>query len=75
MREDQDKVFYREADDLLKEDHRYIKSWLRLTERTLRIAKKETEKNSNSRQMMENFFRWKPPESAKQQKADELQPD
>jgi hypothetical protein len=48
-REDQEKVFYREEQDLIKEDHQYLKSWLCLAERTLHIAKRETEKHTNAR--------------------------
>jgi hypothetical protein len=74
-REDQDRVFYREVDDLIQEDHRYIKSWLRLAERTICMAKKEVRTKTNSQQLIETFFQWKPPGTKKQHTAAELQPD
>jgi hypothetical protein len=75
MLEDRDKVFYKEESDLINEDHRYIKSWLRLAERTIRMAKKENTPQLNSRRLMENFFNWKPPGDTKKRTAAELQPD
>jgi hypothetical protein len=74
-REDQDKVFYKEEKNLIHEDHRFIKAWLRLAERTIRTAKKEAEPTMNSRRLMETFFRWKPPGNKKPHTAAELQPD
>jgi hypothetical protein len=64
-----------EEDDLIQEDQRYIKSWQRLAERTICMAKKEAEPTTNSRRLMETFLCWKPPENNKQRTAAELQPD
>jgi phage regulator Rha-like protein len=64
-----------EEDELAKEDQRFIKAWLRMTERTIKTAKKEAQQHSNSRKLMESFIQWRPSSKTRRRTASELQPD
>jgi hypothetical protein len=57
---DREKIFYKDVKTMLSEDNRYIKAWLKLAQRTFTAAKRDREKFSNERKMMETFFAWKP---------------
>jgi hypothetical protein len=74
-RDDREKLFYMEEDELAKEDQRFIKAWLRMTERTIKTAKKEAQQHSNSRKLMESFIQWRPSSKTRRRTASELQPD
>jgi hypothetical protein len=63
---DREKIFYKDAEDMLSEDNRYIRAWLKLAQRTFSAAKRERAKPSNERKLMETFFAWKPPERSRQ---------
>jgi hypothetical protein len=75
LRDDREKIFYMEEAELLKEDQRFIKSWLRLAERIIRTVKKEAQQHTNSRKLMESFVQWRKPTNTSRRTALELQPD
>jgi hypothetical protein len=74
-REDREKIFYMEEAELLKEDQRFIKSWLQLAERIIRTVKKEAQRHTNSRKLMESFVQWQKPTNTSRRTPSELQPD
>jgi hypothetical protein len=45
-REDREKIFYTDAHTLLQEEQRYIKAWIKLAERIIKITKKRTRKDN-----------------------------
>jgi hypothetical protein len=57
---DRDKIFYKDREQMLQEDTRYIKAWLKLAQRAFSTAKKEQAAQGNSRKLMETYFAWKP---------------
>jgi hypothetical protein len=57
--EDRAKIFFKTRDELLQEDARYVRAWIKLCERIIRVHKKETTGKSREGQFMENFFQWK----------------
>jgi hypothetical protein len=57
---DRDKIFYKTQEEMMKEDPRYIQSWLKLSERIIRIHKKEANKPNKARHMMEQYVQWRP---------------
>jgi hypothetical protein len=65
---DREKIFYKDMDEIIKEDTRYIKAWLKLAHRIYSAAKKEREKPRNEQKLMEQYFAWGPPISRKQRK-------
>jgi hypothetical protein len=67
-RSDREKIFYKDMDEILKEDTRYIKAWLKLAHRVYSAAKKEREKPRNEQKLMEQYFAWGPPISRKHRK-------
>jgi hypothetical protein len=62
MLQDRSKIFYKSKEELLQEDPRYITAWLRISERIIRIHRKEKKKTTKERTMMEQYFKWHPPE-------------
>jgi hypothetical protein len=57
---DREKIFFKDVKTMLSEDNRYIKTWLKLAQRIFTAAKKEREKPSNEKKLMETYFAWKP---------------
>jgi hypothetical protein len=57
---DRDKIFYKTQEEMMKEDPRYIQSWLKLSERIIRIHKKEANKPNKAQHMMEQYVQWRP---------------
>jgi hypothetical protein len=57
---DRTKVFYKTQDELLQEDARYVRAWIKLCKRIIRAHKKESTGKTREGQFMENFFQWKP---------------
>jgi ribonuclease HI len=72
---DRERIFYTEAEQLLQEDKRLIKAWLRIAERIIKTVKKENERPNNSRKLLETYLQWKPRTRKKPCTAAELQPD
>jgi hypothetical protein len=58
---DREKIFYKDLEEMLVEDTRYIKAWLKIAQRTFAAAKKEQNKPRNERKLMEHYFAWQPP--------------
>jgi hypothetical protein len=59
---DREKVFTKEKDELLREDTMTIKNWLRLAEKMIRISKREEKTARRTKAMMEQYFKWHPPD-------------
>jgi hypothetical protein len=74
-RDDREKIFYMEEQDLIWQDHRFIKSWIRLAERLIRTVKRQELIKSNKSRLMENYVHWQPRSNKKKLTASELQPD
>jgi hypothetical protein len=45
----------------MKKDPRFIKAWLKLSERFIRTNKNEAKHHSQEKGMMEQYFKWHPP--------------
>jgi hypothetical protein len=63
---DRDRVFTKTQAELLEENPQYIKAWVRLATRILRTCKKEQQQKKGQRTMMEQYFKWNPPEKNKE---------
>jgi hypothetical protein len=63
--QDWSKIFYKSKEELLQEDPRYITAWLRLSERIIRIHRKDRNKTTKERTMMEQYFKWHPLEHSR----------
>jgi hypothetical protein len=80
-RTDREKIFYKDMEEIIKENTRYIKAWLKLAHRTFSAAKKERAKPRNEQKFMEQYFAWGSPISLRQRKQqkqrapDETHPD
>jgi hypothetical protein len=81
--EDRAKIFYKPREALLCEDARYIKAWIKLCERIIRVYKRESTEKSREGRFMETFFKWKPSmgptrnnnQKQKQHQKQDLRPD
>jgi hypothetical protein len=79
--QDKEKIFYKELDELIQEDSRYLKAWLKLAQRIFSAAKREQVRPRNERKLMETYFAWRPTKKTprrqtKEQRApDETHPD
>jgi hypothetical protein len=58
--EDRGKIFHKSLEEMLREDARYLKAWIKLCERIIRVYKKENTEKSREGRFMEIFFKWKP---------------
>jgi hypothetical protein len=63
--QDRSKIFYKSKEEILQEDPRYITAWLRLSERIIRIHRKDRNKTTKERTMMEQYFKWHPLEHSR----------
>jgi hypothetical protein len=50
----------------MNEEPRHIKAWLRLSERFIRVSKREENTQRFEKTMMEQYFTWKPATKSKQ---------
>jgi hypothetical protein len=57
---DRQKLFYRDKESLLEEDPRFIKAWLKLADRIIRVSKQESKRQYREIIFMEKFFHWRP---------------
>jgi ribosomal protein L14E/L6E/L27E len=79
--DDRQKIFRKQQDELMEEDPRTIKTWVKLAERIIRTSKKEQRRQTGQREMMEQYFKWHPPEKgrhrkhSKQRHKQDLKPD
>jgi hypothetical protein len=60
--QDRVKIFTKEQDELLQEDSVLIKNWLRIAEKAIRISKQEARAVQREKSMMEQYFKWHPPD-------------
>jgi hypothetical protein len=60
--QDRGKVFVKEKDELLREDATTIKNWIKLAEKMIRISKREEKTARRAKAMMEQYFKWHPPD-------------
>jgi hypothetical protein len=65
----------------MEDDPRTIKTWVKIAERIIRTSKKEHRRQKGQREMMEQYFKWHPPEKvrnktrSKQRHKQDLRPD
>lgn len=58
---DRNKIFYKTQEEMLLEDPREIQTWLRLSERIIRVHRKEIKQRTKESIMMEQYVKWNPP--------------
>jgi hypothetical protein len=80
--DDRTKLFdSKDKDDLMKEDPRNITAWLKMTERIIKVNKKEQARHQRERTLIENYFKWHPPTQQRRKhqrknlKKNDLKPD
>jgi hypothetical protein len=59
---DRTKIFNKEKSELLNEDPRKIKIWIKMAERMIRVHIREVKRISREKDMMEQYFKWHPPD-------------
>jgi hypothetical protein len=59
---DRSKLFTKSKEEVLAEDHRKVAAWVKLAERLLKINKKEARMPDTQREMIEQYFKWHPPD-------------
>jgi hypothetical protein len=57
--QDRHKIFYKTIDEMLLEDSRYLKAWIKMAQRVFAAAKKEAKVPRNAQKLMESYFSWK----------------
>jgi hypothetical protein len=57
---DREKIFMRDKNQLMMEEPRFIKAWIKIAERIIKVTKSEKNKQSRERTMMETYFQWQP---------------
>jgi hypothetical protein len=80
---DRQRIFQTSREDKLQEEPRNIKSWIRMANRIIQTNKQELKKEQGQRKLMENYFKWNPPDqrrhhnntSRKQHRKHNLKPD
>jgi hypothetical protein len=65
---DRQKIFYKDIEELRSEDHRFIKAWLKIARRIIRVSKLENAKQYREKIMMEQYFKWHPPSNKNKKK-------
>jgi hypothetical protein len=58
---DRQKIFYKNIEELRTEDYWFIKAWLKIARRIIRVSKLENAKQYREKTMMEQYFKWHPP--------------
>jgi hypothetical protein len=56
--QDRNKIFYKNVDEMVLEDARFLKAWINMAQRLVVTAKKEAKQPRNAQRMMENYFSW-----------------
>jgi hypothetical protein len=77
------RLFQTSREDKLKEEPRNIKTWICMANRIIKTNKRELKKEQGQRKMMENYFKWHPPDqsgrlqksSRQQHRKNDLKPD
>jgi hypothetical protein len=59
---DRSKLFTKEYAELMEEDPRLIKAWTKLAGRIITAHKREQKNKQGSRALMEQYFKWHPPD-------------
>jgi hypothetical protein len=59
---DRSKLFTKDYAELMEEDPRLIKAWTKLAGRIIRAHKREQKFKQGSSALMEQYFKWHPPE-------------
>jgi uncharacterized protein (UPF0335 family) len=57
---DREKIFYKTKEELLREGTRYVRAWIKLCERIIRVHKKEAKERPRESRILELFIQWKP---------------
>jgi hypothetical protein len=59
---DRSKIFTKSKEEVLAEGPRKVAAWVKLAERILKINKKEARMPDAQRKMIEQYFKWHPPD-------------
>jgi hypothetical protein len=59
---DRSKIFTKRKEEVLAEDHQKVAAWVKIAERILKINKKEAHMPNAQREMIEQYFKWHPPD-------------
>jgi hypothetical protein len=61
--EDRTKIFQHSKEEVLAQEPRKIAAWVKLAEQMIRINKVEKRKQTGQKNLMEQYFKWHPPDS------------
>jgi hypothetical protein len=81
--DDRQRLFQKSKEEKLNEDPRSIKTWLRMADKIIRTNKRENKQRTGQRRMMDQYFKWNPPDprkpcnatDLKQHRKQDLKPD
>jgi hypothetical protein len=59
---DRQKIFDKSKEELLQENPTTIKNWVKMAESLIQIARREKNKRAKGNAMMEQYFKWHPPD-------------
>lgn len=65
---DQLRLYQKEQEEMMLEDPFTIKAWVRTVERIIRTNKREATGNQQQKRMMDQYFKWHPPEKVTSRK-------
>jgi hypothetical protein len=60
--QDRERLFTKNEEELLREDPTTVKNWLKIAEKMIRITRRETKARTREKNMMEQYFKWHPPD-------------
>jgi hypothetical protein len=60
--DDRQRLFQKTEDEKLREDPRHIQTWIRMAEKIIRTNKRENKRMTGQKKMMEQYFKWNPPD-------------
>jgi hypothetical protein len=62
--QDRERIFDKGESELLREAPTTIMNWLKIAEKMIWISKRETKARQREKNMMEQYFKWHPPDRA-----------
>jgi hypothetical protein len=60
--QDRERLFTKNEEELLRKDPTTVKNWLKIAEKMIRITRRETKARTREKNMMEQYFKWHPPD-------------
>jgi hypothetical protein len=81
--DDRQRLFQKTEEEKLREDPRNIATWIRMAERIIRTNRRENKRMTGQKRMMEQYFKWNPPDQRanksnreqQQHRKNDLKPD